>query len=162
MSVVILRIYSFSKYFEIVLFKLRFYTFESSSYIYLLLILLCWHSKIFQFPNFWLKSCTVIVNHRLRITIWDKQISTSLLNPYWKILENSSRIFSEISVFRGVTQTDFWKTRPVFFRNFNFRGMSWTVFWKIHPSFCWEPSIQIWTSFPEVGNYEIDCRMSSP
>ena len=106
MSVVILRIYSFSKYFEIVLFKLRFYTFESSSYIYLLLILLCWHSKIFQFPNFWLKSCTVIANHRLRITIWDKQISTSLLNPYWKILENSPRNFSEIKAFRIM------KTRP--------------------------------------------------
>ena len=55
------------------------------------------------------------------------------LNP-WQILENSSRNFPEISVFRGVTQTDFWKTHPVFFRNFNFRGMRWTDFWKIHPS----------------------------
>ena len=35
-----------------------------------------------------------------------------------------------------MTQTDFWKTRPVFFRNFNFQGMSW---------------IQVWTSFPEIG-----------
>ena len=32
--------------------------------------------------------------------------------PYWKILENS---FSEISVFWGVTQTDYWKTPPVSF-----------------------------------------------
>ena len=46
----------------------------------------------------------------------------SQLNPYWQILENSSRNFSEISVFRGVTQTDFWKTHPVFFRNFNYRA----------------------------------------
>ena len=45
------------------------------------------------------------------------------LNPYYQILENSSRIFfSKISVFRGVTQTDSWKTRP-----------------------------GIWMSFPEIG-----------
>ena len=37
-----------------------------------------------------------------------------VLNPYWQILENSSRNLSEISVFRDVTQTDFWKTRPKF------------------------------------------------
>ena len=37
--------------------------------------------------------------------------------PYWRILENSSRNFSEISVFWGVIQTDFWKTHPIFFRN---------------------------------------------
>ena len=35
-----------------------------------------------------------------------------------QILENLSRIFSEISVFRGVTQTDSWKTHPVFFRKY--------------------------------------------
>ena len=51
------------------------------------------------------------------------------LNPFWQILENSSRNFPEISVFRGVTQTDFWKTHPVFFRNLNFRGMSWIQVW---------------------------------
>ena len=61
--------------------------------------------------------------------------SVKFINPYWQILENSSKNFSEISVFRGVTQTDFWKTHPVLFRNFNFRGMSWTDFWKIHASF---------------------------
>ena len=55
-------------------------------------------------------------------------------SPYWQILENSSRNFSESPVCRGVTQTDFWKTHPVF-QNLNFRGMTWTNFGKIHPSF---------------------------
>ena len=41
-------------------------------------------------------------------------ISTKLYlaQPYWQILENSSKNNSEISVFLGVTQTDLWKTRP--------------------------------------------------
>ena len=34
------------------------------------------------------------------------------LNPNWQILENSSRNFSEMSVFRGVSQTDLWKVFP--------------------------------------------------
>ena len=73
-------------------------------------------------------------------------------NHYWQILENSSRIYSEISVFRRVTQTDFWQTQPVFFRNFNFRGMSWTDFWKIHPSiFC-----DYLFSFCSISGYELD------
>ena len=38
-------------------------------------------------------------------------------NRYWQILENSSRNFAVISVFRSVTQTDIWKTHPVFFVN---------------------------------------------
>jgi len=59
----------------------------------------------------------------------------SIIKPYWQILEDSFRNFPEISVFRGVAQTDFWKTHPVFFRNFNFRSMSLPDFWKIHPSF---------------------------
>ena len=68
---------------------------------------------------------------------WTATCSKRPFNSYWQILENSSRNFSEISVFRGVTQTDFWKTDPVFFRDFNFQSMSWTDFWKIHPSsFC--------------------------
>ena len=46
------------------------------------------------------------------------------INPYWQILKNSSRKFSEISVLRGVTQTDFWKTHPIFSPNFNFWGTS--------------------------------------
>ena len=33
-----------------------------------------------------------------------------------------------------MAQTDFWKTHPIFFRNFNFLDMSWTDFWKICPS----------------------------
>ena len=43
-----------------------------------------------------------------------------VLNPYWQILENSSRSFSEISVFQGKTQTDLCKTHPVFFSKFQF------------------------------------------
>ena len=49
-------------------------------------------------------------------------VNIGLLDPYWQILENSSRNFSEISVYRGVTQTDFWKTHPVFFSKFQFPG----------------------------------------
>ena len=56
-----------------------------------------------------------------------------LLNSYWQILENSTRNFYEISVFWGVTQTDFWITHPVFFQKFNFRGISQTVFWNTRP-----------------------------
>ena len=33
----------------------------------------------------------------------------STFNPYWQILENSSKNFPEISVFRGISWTDFWK-----------------------------------------------------
>ena len=54
-----------------------------------------------------------------------------LFNPYWQILENSSRNFSEISVLRDVTYADFWKIPPIFFRNFNFRSQ--THFWKMYP-----------------------------
>ena len=89
-----------------------------------------------------------------------------LFKPYWQILENSSRKFFEISVFRGVTQTNFWKTYRVFFRNFNFWGISWTNFWKIHPPiFCedlfscckisgheLDPRIDNWMSFPYIGS----------
>jgi len=58
----------------------------------------------------------------------------TLISKSWK---THPEIFPEISVFRDVTETDFWKTHPVFFRNFNFRRISWTDFWKIHPSiFC--------------------------
>ena len=89
-------------------------------------------------------------------------------NPYKQILENSSRDFPEISVFRGVTQTDFWKSCPVFFRIFNFRGMSWTDFWKTPPylDVCSQKSVCVtprnssnlifrlnalfWMSFPEI------------
>ena len=69
-------------------------------------------------------------------SFWKHSAST-LVRTYWQILENSSKNVTEISVFRVVTQTDFWKTHPVFFRNFNFRGMSLNNIWKIHPSiFC--------------------------
>ena len=65
--------------------------------------------------------------------------NVEFLDPYCQILEKSSRNFCEISVFRGVTQTDSWQTHPVIFSNFNFRDMSWTDFWKIHPSIFWRP-----------------------
>ena len=42
-----------------------------------------------------------------------RKFKYKFLDPYWQILENSSRNFPEISVFWGVTQTDFWKTRPL-------------------------------------------------
>ena len=45
----------------------------------------------------------------------------SIINPYWQILENSSRNFPKISVIRHATQTDFWKTHPVFFSKFQFQ-----------------------------------------
>ena len=104
----------------------------------------------------------------------------SIINPYWQILENSSRKFSEISVFRVVTQVDFWKTEPVFFRNLNFRGMSWTDFWKTPPylDVCSQKSVCVtprnssnlifrlnalfWMSFPEiVPAHTVDLRLDS-
>ena len=39
-------------------------------------------------------------------------ISIASFNTYWQFLENLSRNFSVISVFWGVTQTDFWKIHP--------------------------------------------------
>ena len=65
------------------------------------------------------------LNDQLKMT--KKKEVSLVISPFWQILENSSRSFSEISVFRGVTQMDFWKTRPVFFE------------------------IHIWMSFPEIG-----------
>jgi len=56
-----------------------------------------------------------------------------MVNTHWQILENSSRNCPEISVFRGGTQTDSWKTHPVSFRNFNFRVISWTDLWETRP-----------------------------
>ena len=35
-----------------------------------------------------------------------------IFNHYWQILENSSTLFFEISVFPNVTQTDICKSRP--------------------------------------------------
>ena len=44
------------------------------------------------------------------------KVDVSTVNPYCQILENSSRNFSKIFIFRVMT----WKTHPTFFRNFNF------------------------------------------
>ena len=57
------------------------------------------------------------------------------LNSYWTILENSSRNFSEVSVFRSVTQTDFWKTHSY---SLNIISRLNALFWM---SF---PEIRIW------------------
>ena len=46
----------------------------------------------------------------------------SRFNPYRQIVGNSSTNFSAISVFRGVTQTDSWKTHPLFVSKFLFPG----------------------------------------
>ena len=45
-----------------------------------------------------------------------------VLNLYWRILEKSSRIFSEISVFWGVRQTLFLENSSIFFSKFQFSG----------------------------------------
>ena len=51
------------------------------------------------------------LNDQLKMT---KRKEVSLVfNPYWRILENSSRSFPDISFFRGVTQSYFWKFRPI-------------------------------------------------
>ena len=42
------------------------------------------------------------------------------VNTYWQILENSSRNFSELSVFRGMSRADFWKTHPQKFDDIQF------------------------------------------
>jgi len=58
-----------------------------------------------------------VINKLLTITFvkLDRLIEQATLygslNPYWQILENSPRNFSEIQFFQGVTQADFWKTR---------------------------------------------------
>ena len=58
------------------------------------------------------------------------------INPYWQILENSSRIFSETSVFRGpivsgkLIHKSFMSTYSAFAK---YQGTSQTDFWKIHP-----------------------------
>ena len=51
------------------------------------------------------------------------------------------------------------KIHPVFFRNFNFRGMSLTDFWKTRPyldKFTRNRSVSHksddWISFPEIGS----------
>ena len=62
------------------------------------------------------------------------QISLTLIGKSWK---THPEFFSEISVFRGVTQTDFWKTHPSIFCEYLF-------------SFC-KISGHIWMSFPEIG-----------
>ena len=82
-----------------------------------------------------------------------KRQSESGLNPYLQILENSSRN-------RGVSQSVFWKTHPIFSKKLNFgvwvrvflgklihrnfmdtysvmdqnRGVNGSVLWKTHPS----------------------------
>ena len=47
-------------------------------------------------------------------------ICSLLVNPCWQILENSSRNFSEISVLRGMSWTDFWKITPSIFYEYPF------------------------------------------
>ena len=58
---------------------------------------------------------------------------TLIINPYWQILENASKIFAEISVFWIMSQIDFLKTNSFFSRNFNFRviifGKSMRIIW---------------------------------
>ena len=54
----------------------------------------------------------------LKKQFWESQFQ--IFNPYWEISENSSRKFFEISVFRGVKKTDFWKTNPLMFCEYLF------------------------------------------
>ena len=49
------------------------------------------------------------------------------INPYWRILENASRIFSEISVFRIMSQTVYITEKLIHFFEVPILG------WKTHP-----------------------------
>ena len=45
------------------------------------------------------------------------------INPFWQILENSSKLFSEnFSVFRVMSWTEFWKTHPKISGNLSLPG----------------------------------------
>ena len=79
-------------------------------------------------------------------------LKIGIFNPYWQIMENSTRNFSGIFIFRVVIQAvlvenssrkiskiSIFRGRPIsgkliqFFRDFNFGAMSLTDFWKTHP-----------------------------
>ena len=60
------------------------------------------------------------------LKIWLSGIS---INPYWQILENSSRNVYEISVFRGLTHTDFWKTHQIFSMPNKFANKGKVITW---------------------------------
>ena len=57
----------------------------------------------------------LVLNFEATLKLFLREMVIGSFNPYWEILENSSRTFSEISVFRGVTQMDFWKIHPSIF-----------------------------------------------
>ena len=86
----------------------------------------------------------------------------STFNPYWQILENSSKNFPEISVVRAVTQTGFWKNHPVFFSKCQFPGHELDRFLEISSIFGWvfQKSVCVmpqnykmdsWMNFPKIG-----------
>ena len=74
-------------------------------------------------------------------------------NPYWQILENSSRIFSEISVFQGVSRTDFWTIHPSIFCQYLFSF--WTISVCVPPQNSLNTIFRLnalfWMSFPDIG-----------
>ena len=87
----------------------------------------------------------------------NSKILSSVLNPHWQILENSSRNFSENSVFWGVRKTVLLENSPNFFQNFRFRGMSSTDFWKTHPTKFFEYVV----SFCKISGHELDCFLKT-
>ena len=60
--------------------------------------------------------------------------------------------FSNTSVFRGMTKTNFWKMHSLF-RNFDFRSVKQTAFWKIHPiaDFRTLTETNYWKTHPKRG-----------
>ena len=55
------------------------------------------------------------------------------VNPYLQIMENSPRNFSEIFIFRVVTQTVLLENSSNFFRTFNSGASHRPFCWKTHP-----------------------------
>ena len=50
---------------------------------------------------------------------------SAVFNPYWQIMENSSKNFSKIFIFRVVTQAVLLENSSNFFRNFNSGTSHW-------------------------------------
>ena len=73
------------------------------------------------------------------------------LNPYWEIMENSSRNFSEIFIFRVVTRAVLLENSSIFFEiSILGRHNSKPFYWKTRPlkimsiSFQYSVFFQIW------------------
>ena len=68
------------------------------------------------------------INDLTRISVvWKNLDSINILNPYWQILENSSRNFSKIFIFWVVTQAVLLENSSSFFSKFKFWGVTQAV-----------------------------------